>query len=66
MSVVRTTVAVVGVAIAVSRHPLVRAGLRHAPKLMTPKMRQMATDAVLDTAYSAGVAARRIIPRKMP
>jgi hypothetical protein len=65
MSVVRTTIAVVGVAIAVSRHPLVRAGIRHAPKLMTPRMRRMAADMVLDTAYAAGVAARRVVPRKL-
>jgi hypothetical protein len=65
MSVLRTTIAVVTVAIAVSRHPIVRAGVRHAPRLMTPKMRQAATDAVLDAAYAAGAAARRVVPRKL-
>lgn len=65
MSVVRTTVTVIGLAYAISRHPVVRAGIRHAPKLVTPRMRQAASDAVLDAAYSAGAAARRVMPRKL-
>jgi hypothetical protein len=65
MFVLRTTLAVVTVAIAVSRHPVVRAGVRHAPKLVPPRMRQAATDAVLDAAYAAGAAARRVVPRKL-
>ena len=54
MSVVRSavaavelTVAVVGIAITVSRHPLVRAGLRAAPHLMTPQMKQRAADVIV-------------------
>jgi hypothetical protein len=62
---VELTVAVVGIAVTVSRHPLVRAGLKAAPHLMTPAMRQAAAGAVLDAAYAAGVAARRVVPRKI-
>jgi len=70
MTVVRTaiaavelTVAVVGIAVTVSRHPLVRAGMRAAPHLMTPAMKEAATEAALDAAYRAGALARRIVPR---
>ncbi|MDR3473824.1 MAG: hypothetical protein P4M09_19380 [Devosia sp.] len=72
MSVVRSaiaavelTVAVVGIAVAVSRHPLVRAGLRAAPHLMTPGMKQAAADTALNAAYGAGALARRIVPRSL-
>lgn len=72
MSVVRSalaaaelTVAVVGLAVAVSRHPLVRAGVRAAPHLMSPAMKEAATERALDMAYRAGVAARRIVPRSL-
>jgi len=63
IAAVELTVAVVSVAIAVSRHPLVRAGIKAAPHLMTPAMRQAAADATLDAAYRAGTVARRIVPR---
>jgi hypothetical protein len=60
MSPLRVAFTVVGVAVAVSRHPLVRAGARAAPLLITPRMREMAADATLETAYRAGVLARRL------
>jgi hypothetical protein len=70
MSVVRSalaaaevTVAVVGIAITVSRHPLFRAAVPPAPQVVPPAMRNAAADAVLDAAYQAGVVARRIVPR---
>jgi hypothetical protein len=59
------TVAVVGLAVTVSRHPLVRAGIRAAPHLMTPAMKQAAAERALDVAYQAGVMARRIVPRSL-
>lgn len=65
MSLVRTTVTVIGLAYAISRHPVVRASIRHAPKLMTPRMRQAAADAVLDAAYAAGATVRRVVPRRL-
>ena len=63
IAAVEVTVAVVGVAVAVSRHPLVRAGFRAAPHLMTPAMKQAAADTALNAAYAAGVLARRLLPR---
>jgi hypothetical protein len=65
MSVFRLAVTAATIAVTVARHPVVRAGLRAAPALITPKMRELAADAALDTAYRAGVVARRIVPRKL-
>jgi hypothetical protein len=68
MSAVRTaiaavelTVAVVGIAVTISRHPLVRAGVKAMPE----ELKAHAADAVLEAAYRAGVAARRIVPRSL-
>jgi len=63
IAAVEVTVAVVTLAVAVSRHPVVRAGIKAAPHLMTPAMRQAAAESALDAAYRAGVVARRILPR---
>jgi hypothetical protein len=63
MSPIRTAATVIGVAMAVARHPLVRAAVRAAPLLVTPRMREMAADAALDAAFRAGVAARKIVKR---
>ena len=65
MSVLRVAATAFTVAVAVARHPAVQAGLRAAPKLITPVMREKAADAALATAYQAGVLARRIVPRKL-
>ena len=65
IAAVEVTVAVVGIAVTVSRHPLVRAGIKAAPHLMTPAMREAAAGAALDAAYRAGVLARRIVPRSI-
>lgn len=66
MSVFRIAIAAVGVAATIARHPVVRAGIKAAPHLITPKMRAGAAEAVLATAYRAGVAARRLVgPRKL-
>jgi hypothetical protein len=51
------------VAVAVARHPTVRAAVRAAPLLITPKMRAIATEATLETAFKAGVIARKIARR---
>jgi hypothetical protein len=64
MSVLRVAVTAFGVAAAVARHPVVRAGLRAAPLLITPRMREMAADATLNAAYNAGVVARKVIKRQ--
>jgi len=63
MSPIRTAATVIGVAMTVARHPMVRAAVRAAPRLVTPKMRAAATDATLDVAFKAGVLARRIVKR---
>jgi hypothetical protein len=64
MSAIRTAATMIGVAMTVARHPMVRAAVRAAPKLVTPKMRATATDATLDAAYRAGVLARKIVKRR--
>jgi hypothetical protein len=47
----------------VARHPMVRAAVRAAPLLVTPKMRAQAADATLEAAFRAGVLARRLVKR---
>lgn len=63
MSPIRTAATVLGVAVAVARHPAVRAAMRAAPLLVTPRMREAATDAALETAFRAGALARKIVRR---
>ena len=63
MSPIRTAATVIGVAVAVARHPVVRAAVRAAPLLVTPRMREMAAEATLDTAFRVGVLARKIARR---
>ena len=55
----------IGIAVTVSRHPLVRAGIKAAPHLMTPQMKQMAERRARDAAFAAGALARRIVPRSL-
>ena len=61
VAAVEVTIAVVGVAVAISRHPMVRAGLRAMP----PSLKDAAADAALEAAYRAGAAARRIVPKSI-
>ncbi len=63
MSPIRTAATLIGVAVTVARHPMVRAAVRAAPLLVTPQMRQRAADATLDTAFRAGVLARKLVKR---
>jgi hypothetical protein len=63
MSPLRTAATLIGVAVTVARHPAVRAAVKAAPLLVTPKMRAMAADATLETAFRAGVLARKIVRR---
>jgi hypothetical protein len=60
MSPIRTAATIIGVAVAVARHPAMRAAVRAAPLLITPRMRQVAADATLEGAFRAGVIARKI------
>lgn len=63
MSPIRTAATMIGVAMAVARHPMVRAAVRAAPRLMTPEMKAKATDATLEAAFKAGVMVRKIVKR---
>jgi hypothetical protein len=63
MSPIRTAATVIGVAMTVARHRAVRAAVRAAPLLITPKMRETATEATLDAAFRAGQIARKIVKR---
>jgi hypothetical protein len=63
MSPLRAAATIIGVAVTVARHPAVRAAVKAAPLLVTPKMRAMATDATLETAFRAGALARKIMRR---
>ena len=64
MSPIRTAATVIGVAITIARHPAVRAAVRAAPLLITPRMRAAASEATLETAFRAGVIARAIARRR--
>lgn len=63
MSAIRAAVTLIGVAVTVARHPLVRTAVRAAPHVVSPQIRQKAADATLDTAYRAGVFARKLMKR---
>ena len=63
MSPIRTAATVIGVAMTVARHPLVRAAVRAAPHVVPPQMRARAADATLEAAFRAGVLARKIVKR---
>jgi len=63
MSPIRTAATVIGVAVAVVRHPAVRAAVRAAPLLITPRIREMATEATLEGAFRAGALARKLVRR---
>jgi hypothetical protein len=61
MSALRVAITAVTVAASLARHPLVRAGIKAAPRLATPAMREAAAQTARSTAYSAGVLVRRIV-----
>jgi len=61
MPAIRLAVAMASTALAMSRHPLVRAGLQAA--LSNPRTREVAANATRNAAYNAGVVARHILGR---
>jgi len=61
MPAIRLAVAVVSTALAMSRHPVVRAGVRAA--LSNPQTRDAAVNATRNAAYNAGVVARHLLGR---
>jgi hypothetical protein len=63
MPALKLAVTALGIAVSLARHPLVRARVRAITE--NPKAREAAIGAVKSTAYTAGVVARRIIPRSL-
>jgi hypothetical protein len=63
MSAVKIAVSALGLAIAASRHPVVRAGVIAA--MNNPQARQVAIKTVRSAAYNAGVVARHLSGRKL-
>jgi hypothetical protein len=60
MSVIKLAMA----AVTLSRHPLVKAGLKAAPLVLNARTRAAAAEGVLSTAYLAGKLARQVLPRR--
>jgi len=61
MSAIRLAVTVVSTALAVSRHPAVRAGVQAV--VSNPKARETAINTTRNAAYNAGVIARHLLGR---
>ena len=61
MSIIRTAVTAAALARTMIAHPMVRAGIAAAPRLLTPKVKAAAKDVTLSTAYKAGQLARKIV-----
>ena len=64
MSAIRIAVTVVGAAITMTRHPVVRAGIRAVAA--NPKARETAISMTRNAAYNAGVVARHLVGRRAP
>lgn len=62
MSAIRLAVTVVSTAIAMSRHPAVRAGI--SAVAANPKARETAINVTRSAAYNAGVIARHLVGRR--
>lgn len=66
MSAARIAITAIGVAVTLTRHPAVRAGMRAtAPYVFTPRNKARAVAFTREAAYNAGVIARRIVPRNL-
>jgi hypothetical protein len=66
MPAARIAITALGLAVTLARHPAVRAGVRAAaPHVLTPRNKARAVALTRDAAYSAGVIARRIVPRNL-
>lgn len=63
MSAIRLAVTVVGAAITMSRHPVVRAGI--VAVASNPRARETAISVTRSAAYSAGVIARHIVGNRL-
>lgn len=63
MSAIRVAVTVVGAAITMSRHPVVRAGI--AAVAANPRARDTAISVTRNAAYGAGVLARHLVGKRL-
>ncbi|HEY8575009.1 MAG TPA: hypothetical protein VIL88_01580 [Devosia sp.] len=63
MSAIRIAVTVVGAAISMSRHPVVRAGITAVAA--NPKARETAINVTRSAAYGAGVVARHLVGKRL-
>ena len=63
MSAIRIAVTVVSAAVAASRHPVVRAGVRAV--VNNPKALNAAATVTRGAAYQAGVVARMIVGKRL-
>jgi len=61
MSILTRAMSAAVLARTVIGHPVVQAGLAVAPLLLTPQVRAAAAEATLNTAYKAGVVARKMV-----
>ena len=63
MSVVRIAVTMVGAAVTLTRHPVVRAGIIAVAS--NPKARETVISVTRNAAYNAGVIARHIVGNRI-
>ncbi|MCS6759775.1 MAG: hypothetical protein MO852_13130 [Candidatus Devosia euplotis] len=64
MSAIRLAAIVVGAAITLTRHPVVRAGI--VAVASNPKACETAINVTRAAAYNAGVVARHLVGRRLP
>ncbi|WP_137152835.1 hypothetical protein [Devosia sp. FKR38] len=64
MSAIRLAATVVGAAITLTRHPVVRAGITAVAS--NPQARETAIKVTRKAAYNAGVVARHLMGRRLP
>ncbi len=63
MPFIARTVATIAIARRLAGHPLVRAGIAAAPKLVTPEARAKALEVAKDAAYGAGAMTRKVVDK---
>jgi hypothetical protein len=61
MSIISRAATAAMLARTVIGHPVVQAGIAVAPLLLTPQVKAAAREATLNTAYKAGVVARKVV-----
>ncbi|MCS6761495.1 MAG: hypothetical protein MO846_05620 [Candidatus Devosia symbiotica] len=64
MSAIRLAATVVGVAVTLTRHPVVRAGIIAIAS--NPKARETAINVTRTAAYNAGIVARHLVGCRLP